>query len=521
MWLAAAAQRDAPGSRQREGIRDGPAPIISDVRVRVVLPVVIAGLLVSACGVPEPGVAATRSRQLEDEPLIGSGPDPDPGGDPFDTIEGVVDFGSNKPPQDHDAFMTVAIKDVIEFMNEIYPELYGEPFPPLEGGIYAAYPERPADEPIPGCGEPESNYDDVAGRGAFYCVLGDFVAYDDPFIASLVADLGLSGVGIVMAHEFGHSIQARQDNFGQPVILMEQQADCFAGAWAARVARGESDEIQFNDNDVRAGLIAMIQVRDPVDVDVENNPDAHGTGFDRVGAFQDGFTNGALACRSYFETPPELVPVAFDASDENQGNLPWIDDNPLDPAKPNDIVSLIPADLERFWLTQANALGGTFTAPALTRFSDGGALPECAGLSVDDIVNNIIYCPSRNELLVSDERAFSLADDPLTGDMSVGYLLSTGYGDSVLTQLGDSTAGEDRRLLTDCLTGAWTADIIPGRGNSTGKLLLSAGDLDEAIITAIAEADETSDTDINGGAFEKVASFRKGVLDGAQACIAG
>ncbi len=490
------------------------------MRSRLLAPLVIAGVALSACGAPDPGVAATRARQIDDGKLIPDNPD-DPKDPELDVVPGVIDFGSNKPPQDHDAFITVAVNDVVKFMEEFYPQLYGEPYPPLEGGIFAAYPDRPADEPIPGCGTPTSTYDDVAGAGAFYCSLGDFVAYDDPFLATLVADLGLSGVGIVMAHEFGHSVQFRQNEFDRPTILMEQQADCFAGAWAARVARGESDQLQFDDNDVKAGLIAMIQVRDPRDTSLDD-PNAHGSGFDRVGAFQDGFTNGAEACKPYFEQPPTLKEIPYRADDVT-GNLPYLDTDPSDDEAqggPSDIITLLPEDLTRFWTEQASASGDTFTAPTLTRFTDDGQIPSCDGLDQEEIINEITFCPSTNEILISDDRAFELSEDEITGDMSVGYFLSTGYSDSVLSQLGNSTEGEERRLLQDCLTGAWTADIIADEeGNVPGRLLLSSGDLDEAIITAIANSDETTDTNVKGSAFEKTASFRNGVINGADACL--
>jgi hypothetical protein len=49
-------------------------------------------------------------------------------------------------------------------------------------------------------------------------------------------------------------------------------------------------------------------------------------------------------------------------------------------------------------------------------------------------------------------------------------------------------------------------------------LVLSAGDLDEAIITAIDRSDERTDTDEFGSAFEKVDAFRTGVLGGLNVC---
>ena len=49
-------------------------------------------------------------------------------------------------------------------------------------------------------------------------------------------------------------------------------------------------------------------------------------------------------------------------------------------------------------------------------------------------------------------------------------------------------------------------------------LLLSAGDLDEAVVTAIARSDLATDTNVLGSAFEKIDAFRKGVLGGLNVC---
>jgi hypothetical protein len=74
-------------------------------------------------------------------------------------------------------------------------------------------------------------------------------------------------------------------------------------------------------------------------------------------------------------------------------------------------------------------------------------------------------------------------------------------------------------LLDDCLTGAWAKDIVPPIPDArTDKTSLSAGDLDEAIVTAIVRSDATTDTNVNGSAFEKIDAFRAGVLGGMQAC---
>jgi hypothetical protein len=83
--------------------------------------------------------------------------------------------------------------------------------------------------------------------------------------------------------------------------------------------------------------------------------------------------------------------------------------------------------------------------------------------------------------------------------------------------LGSKLTGEPRALLDDCLTGSWIHDDLPPTDRSR-PLFLTAGDLDEAIVTAIKRSDPTSDTNVEGSAFEKIDAFRTGVLGGFAAC---
>ena len=92
---------------------------------------------------------------------------------------------------------------------------------------------------------------------------------DESLLAPLAAEFGPAVMGIVLAHEYGHAIQSRVGALDQflATIYTEQQADCFAGAWAGQAYRGESPLLRLGDADVRAGLIAMLEVRDPVGTD--------------------------------------------------------------------------------------------------------------------------------------------------------------------------------------------------------------------------------------------------------------
>ncbi len=165
--------------------------------------------------------------------------------------------------------------------------------------------------------------------------------------------------------------------------------------------------------------------------------------------------------------------------------------------------------------------GVTFTAPTLQLYSLDGTLPACDGVSTADFkANQIFYCKSSNTILVDQDLAEQLDADQLFGDMSVGYLIGEAYSEAVQNALHSTLTGSKRVLLDDCFTGAWVADDVPPlpAGRAADDLKLSAGDLDEAIITALKRSDDGADTNKRGTAFEKIASFRNGVLNGIDAC---
>lgn len=207
-------------------------------------------------------------------------------------IADVIDVGRNRPDRFYDAALATAMADIEAMWQEAMPALYGKRWEPLAGGIYAAYPERT--EPIPGCGfGSTSSYQDVSDYGAFYCPLGDFVAFDDGEDGLLYVLSELYGeqvIPVVLVHEFGHAVQQRIGAFDNrlPTIYTEQQADCFAGAWSRRAWDGDTiTGVAFDDTDVLTGLRALHAVRDPVGNDLLDDG-GHGSAFDRIGAYQTG-----------------------------------------------------------------------------------------------------------------------------------------------------------------------------------------------------------------------------------------
>ena len=466
--------------------------------------------------VTDPGVSDPPGTTAPDEPATAP-----PASVPPDPT--AIDFGADKPARGYDDFLLAVITDLQLWWDVEYPAIYGTSFRRLEGKVYAAYPGRSDD--LPGCGSPSTSYEEVRQYVAFYCGVGDFMVYDDSadgLLAELEREYGFGTIGTVLAHEFGHAIQLRAGNLDRalPTILTEQQSDCFAGAWSARVARGESPVLRYTDADVRAGLIAMTKVSDPVGTDqfVEGG---HGSGFDRVGAFQVGFAEGPARCAEILDEPLPLVPNQLTVADLDTGG---------DAAfgyGDGELLSFLPEDLNLYWDQQLARQIPELDELSLlvVRSLDDVRCSDLRG----DLARGAALCASTNEVYFNEPAALDLYRS--LGDFSVGYLLGVAWGEAVQIALGSDLTGEDRALLNDCLTGGWVQTVIPvpdGRGFLTlpaprleaRQSSVSAGDLDEAIQTVLLVADLDSDADRVGSAFEKIAALRTGVLDGTDACLA-
>ncbi len=492
-------------------------------------------LLVSACGSSDPGLTAGRSDAASGATTATSDgsatstpdtisndttpdttgdtevpiPDPDGTTPPPSSVvdnpaDAAIDFGANKTKQPYDDFLQASLADIQDYWRETYPQVYGAPFPELQGGIWASYPD--CAEPLPdGCpSDPSEQY--AAQGNAFYCSAGDYIAYDDfDLVPALTQAFGNSAVGVVFAHEFGHGIQYRVGVFGDstPTIYWEQQADCFAGSWTAHVARGESSRLTFTDSDIKGGLSAMVAVKDPTLGEDVLTGSAHGNAFDRVGAFENGFIGGAEACKAMETNPLPLLDLPFTSEQEfnSGGNLPY-----------DQILPQVETDLTRFWTGAVSS----FQAPTITAFAHDGPFPTCDGIDETAWAFTATYCAATNEIFYDEGYAKALYDK--FGDFSVGYIVSNAWSEAVQTQLGSNLTGGQRTLIDVCLTGAWTKDTIPpsdGTIDNT-RLYISPGDLDEAVETALLS--DAPIGDAMGSAFETIDNFRAGVLGGITEC---
>lgn len=496
---------------------------------------------------------ADDTAPADDEPPGPSDPgDPDepdaPGttvADPVVVDPDAINFGDNKPPRDYDDYLLATANDLEVWLAEEYPSAFGGEWLPLQGEIWAGYPERT--DPIPGCGQRETSYEELQLFVAFYCPpgnggpSGDFIVYDDgndpifipgvgrqePILSSLAEQFGPATIGIVLAHEYGHAIQERTGALDQnlPTVVTEQQADCVAGAWAGRAEAGQATGVPFTDSDTQAGLIAMITVQDPIGT----NPLAaggHGSGFDRVGAFQVGFNEGLARCAQLIENPLPLVLLDFVGDRETEGNAPFgFEENQLFDFLPQDLNLLYDNDLEADFpnfepltLVPVSSLADATCGDLSTGFENGAAL-----------------CDESSTVYLNVPVAQQIYDE--FGDFAPGYLLGVAWAEAALLSNGSTLLGEERALEADCLTGNWVRTVIPER-DANGNLVLddegfivlpqprdpgrgasvSPNDLTEAIQIAILIGDEDDEVNTIGSAFEKIDAFRQGTLFGLDSC---
>ena len=276
----------------------------------------------------------------------------------------------------------------------------------------------------------------------------------------------------------------------------------------------------------------MLSVRDPVGTN-QFVPGGHGSAFDRVGAFQEGFLKGPARCAELLDNPLDLMPNQFQRGTADaffEGNAPY-DCSTLDPNVVGqtfidactDAPEFLADDLNDFWST---ALGDTFTPVHADAISDLSTF-DCPGKVA--LTEQVALCPASRTVAYDEPAVLDLYD---LGDFTLGYLYGIGWGEYVQRQLDSPLVGEPRALLNDCFTGAWVRDITPDSAGNTPRsgdrdgdgiddtVQSSPGDLDEAIQMATLVGDAGANVNVIGSPFEKIAAFRTGVLGGLDACNA-
>jgi predicted metalloprotease len=392
-----------------------------------------------------------------------------------------------------DASIGATIDDIQSYWAQTMPQVYGTDYQSIPADRLIPYSES---NPPPSCGgRGTTPYSEVAGN-AFYCPQGDFVAWDEQqLMPKLTEQFGAFAPALVLAHEWGHAIQARVGFETYQTIYMEQQADCFAGAWTAHVASGDSS-LSLADDDLDTALAGLLQLRDPSGIDGSQDG-AHGNGFDRVGAFQDGFEGGARACADYENNPPTVTESAY----TSQADYARGGDMAL-----SDVLPAVTTSLTDYWGKSPHVVAyNRGDAPSCDRDTDGGVLAD-----------SVTYCPSDNT--IAYDRTTMLDAHDSIGDFASGVLLAAEWSSAVQHGKGQELGSAAARKTAACMTGAYANSLDESANTSNNDgITLSPGDLDEVVSMLVAANSHDHD---RGTAFSRVSAFRKGFFGGAGACTA-
>jgi predicted metalloprotease len=213
--------------------------------------------------------------------------------------------GSDKLQQ-LDCRNALYVNSIQAYWRTALPQHFGKPYQPAKTVYFSQAVST-------GCGQADS------GVGPFYCPADDKVYLDLTFYRVLADQLGASGEfaqPYVLAHEYGHHIQdllgteaamRRQQqrdpgHANQLSVMLELQADCYAGVWAKN-ATGTADESgqkifkSITETDIKEAIQTAEAIGDDAiqrRADRPVNPEefTHGTSEQRQQSFTKGYDTG-------------------------------------------------------------------------------------------------------------------------------------------------------------------------------------------------------------------------------------
>ena len=410
--------------------------------------------------------------------------------------------------------LNAATADLQAYWSKEFPKVYGGTYKPVAQIIPAD-----ANTKIPDCqGQRISYAKDVKGN-AFYCFQSNFIVYDNQTLfPALAKNFGNFAPALVLAHEWGHAIQDRAsiDKTQFPTILIELQADCFAGTWMKRVANGDSKGVRFVGGDLDTALSAYLTFRDSVGT-TPGDTQAHGDAFDRVNAFQTGYDSGAGACKTFLDpngAPPVTEQTFTNAQDAaTGGNLP--------------ASQVIPVTMELLdeYYAQVAPNVPPLAVDKVLKFTAGGSTsqyPKCPGtLAKKDIQNRVFYCLNSNYIAFDEPLLNNIYNK--IGDFGVATLIGDTYATYI--QFKQNFPGVQNNTVNavlgaDCYTGAWAQAVAQGLPSQTlnSTVTLSPGDLDKAIQAFITYDTARGVSVKSDFVFRRVEAFRKGFFSDFATC---
>lgn len=405
-----------------------------------------------------------------------------------------------------DRIAVQAVSDIEAFWRGAYPDSFDGTFHPA--AALTSWDARQSGDPF--CETPTFLLVNAA-----YCYLDHTVGWDRglllPTLRRVYGDMAIT---MVLAHEYGHAVASQAGltvRRHTPTLVAEQQADCLTGVYLRWVAQGDSPRFTLSTGDgLNTVLAAVLVLRDPpLHHDDIVGGDEHGSAFERISAFQFGFTDGAGSCAD----------IDADEIRDRRGDLPvqlqrhqtgeW-------PVSEESVRVIVDAMTTVFAPTHP---------PRLSLDTAGAA--SCADARPSPPVS---YCPSTNTIAVDlpalaqlgarDQRTATVG---ISGDNTAYSVLASRYMLALQAQWGglalDNAAAA---LRTACLTGVATTELSQGVTNPDGSsVALTAGDLDEAIAGLLTNGLAASD--VNGesvpAGFSRIDAYRTGVLGDTEHCL--
>ena len=212
---------------------------------------------------------------------------------------------------DYQEVIDRTVRDLSEFWGREFPRVFGRPH--LGDPTVRSFDSGMTDAASVSACTTGFTYEEMPD--AFYCPVDNVIAYDgEDFFPDLFREIGPFANALVLAHEWGHAIQrftSLPESSTSPTILTETQSDCYAGAWAASVASRTGGELTADPGDLADGLVGLVEFRDPVGLVNPLAEEAHGSAFDRVSAFQEGFEGGVDRCARWLTDPPVITETPF------------------------------------------------------------------------------------------------------------------------------------------------------------------------------------------------------------------
>lgn len=404
-----------------------------------------------------------------------------------------------------DRTIDLTARDLEAWWADELPAAFGVGYEPVAG--YGGYDPDAGDAPV--CAGPvdEARY----RRNAFYCGAEDTVWWDTTgLMEPLFEEYGDFTVALVLAHEWGHVAQARFGfgDAGSPTVIAELQADCFAGAWAGSVERGERPFVGSDVGDLEEAMVGYLLIGDRLGTNPAGEA-AHGGSFDRLTAFIEGFSGGTAECATYASDPPTVVfiPLREDDDPDDGGDLPYAETAPL-----------LIESLEVFWTIVFPEVTGEEWDPvddAIAYRPSTGVVPPCGGFEAEAgfYRDNVFYCPADDYVAWDDEALFPDLYEHI-GDFAIGLVLGIEWARAAQERAGLDLSTAAAQRQAECLAGVWTAALVPP--NPTG-IRLSAGDLEEAI-AGFLRVRVGSDDAMPSSAFVRFEAFKSGFFEGAPAC---